>query len=213
MNRPSRSLLCVLASTLLAVPACSSKSSSTGSGGPSGGGTFSSGKPATQQVSEVSDADFAAICQQAKQFFSSDPSLKDIGCKASGIFAAALAAAFGATSDADVQKACSDVYNACVMSAGADAGTSSGSCTKPTGTCTATVGDYEACVNDTAAAARTAAASLPSCATLTIAQLQSDAGSGMNTSSEQPASCKTLEQKCPGSGLDSSSSQTPPQGL
>ena len=115
--------------------------------------------------------------------------MKDFTCRFSGFLAAALG---GADTDAAARAACKAAYDEC---AAAPAETTE-KCSKPTGMCTATVGELEACANDSTKAVEQLTNSIPSCAELTLADLM-DSGGGDDMTPEDPASCKTVETKCP----------------
>lgn len=176
------------------LPACSS-------GGSSGNQTsFSSGLAKDAPLGGLSDADVSKLCDAIGNYYTTDPALAGSRCHIAGVAAAGLAAAFGgAATDADLQKACSDAESACKKAPPSNADAGASTCTKPTGTCTATVGEFEACVTDSTAAVNSVLANLPSCATITKADLGSAAASdgGGTTTRETPASCATVDQKCP----------------
>jgi hypothetical protein len=114
--------------------------------------------------------------------------------------AAALAAKTPASSDADLQAACTQGYNQCLSG---DAGLTTGSpCDSSTvsqvpSSCTATVGQLETCTEDRQVASNQMVASRPSCASLTAATLKAalspDAGTGRFT---DPASCTPFDSNC-----------------
>ena len=91
--------------------------------------------------------------------------MKEFNCSFSGILAAALG---GADTDAAARAACKTAYDACIA---APAETTTSDCSKPTGTCTATVGEMEACANDSAKYIGQLSSIFPSCAELTLADL------------------------------------------
>ena len=176
----------------------SSKAGSTSTAGSTGtagsgmgsGGDFDTGLPADKPISTLTDAEITGLCSKFDDFYSKGAvatGLKDFSCTFSGIFAALLG---GADTDAAAQAACKTAYDACIA---APSETTS-SCSKPSATCTATVGEVEACTNDSAKYVAQLGDLLPSCAELTLADLM-DMGADMTPA--EPASCTTLEMKCP----------------
>ena len=73
-----------------------------------------------------------------------------------------------------------------------------GECEKPDASCTATVTELEACLADTTAGLEDLSEQVPSCAELTL-----DSVGMMPTTMEpaEPASCVTLDMKCPDSPM------------
>jgi len=170
-----------------------SKAGGTGTAGSSTGpaGDFDTGLPADKPIASLTDAEIAGLCDKFDDFYSTGEvaaDLKDFSCRFSGLLAAAFA---GAETDAAARAACKTAYDAC---AAAPSETTS-TCKKPTGTCTATVAEVEACANDSAKAVDQLTSAFPSCAELTLADLM-DTGEEPTTA-EDPASCTTLEMKCP----------------
>jgi hypothetical protein len=185
--------VCALGLTAgVCLPACGSSKSSDG-----GSSTFSSGVSKNQSLGTISAGDLKSLCDAFASYGTSNASSqKSSVCKFNG-FTAALVQSLGtAKTDADLRKACADAVTSCESKpASADAGTST--CTKPASTCTATVGELETCVNDSSSSLDKAVAGVPACSTLTAKDLQpSDAGP--LSTFRQPASCLTLNQKCPG---------------
>jgi hypothetical protein len=103
----------------------------------------------------------------------------------------------GGTTDAQVQAACQSGASSCVLTP--DPGDCElGDALHPAD-CTATVGDLEACVNDIAALYPAAIAAIPSCDTLTVAELMAGAGTGAEVSAIQNLpSCMSYQAKCSG---------------
>ncbi len=118
--------------------------------------------------------------------------------------------AAGSTTDAEAQAACQAAAAECTATTStADAGTQT--CTPPDSTCTATVGELETCLNDLSSALAKAGSTAPSCATLTVAQVNAalaafamDAGAAEGLT--EPASCTSFDAKCPGMNVT-------PQGM
>jgi hypothetical protein len=117
--------------------------------------------------------------------------------------AARLGLSTAQPSDATLRATCSQTYNSCLS--GGDGGiTSTSSCdpstftTEPS-TCTATVGDLTMCANASVTATNQEVAGLPSCSSVTAANLvsalatlaaQADAGTSMS------ATCTELQSNC-----------------
>jgi hypothetical protein len=137
------------------------------------------------------------------------PNPKQISCKLSGIGVALGANAGGtAPTDADVQKACSDFVSVCESTPTQDAG--GPSCQIPSGPCSASVAELEACVTDETKETKDAVSVIPDCVSLTVRDLTpSDGGGLFGTSTARPASCDSLEAKCPGWSFFGSQSLSP----
>jgi len=153
--------------------------------------------PGTSVLGTLSDGDAQKLCTEAGAFLSGGSfktTFSDFSCKAAGIEATFAAMA---KTDADLQASCKTAYDACVAMPSDP--TSMLMCDKrPTAACTATVAEYSACLNDTTGFLTTADASLPSCSSLTMANLATSLAAFGQLQSSEPASCKTLDQKCPG---------------
>jgi hypothetical protein len=155
-------------------------SGGTGSGGTNGAGAFTTSVPSGTKLTGLTTGQATQLCADFNTY--AQKTLAPALCTTLGILSAEFS---GATSDADLQAACTAGYNSCLTS---DGGTTSG-CTASTvmtepAACTATVGDLTTCAN----AMGDANNQIPSCSTLTAASLAAlnaaDAGS---TSS--PPSC------------------------
>lgn len=171
-----------------------SKAGGTGTAGssPGPGGDFDSGLPTDKPIASLTDAELGGLCDKFDDFYATGKvadDLQDFSCRFSGLLAAAFA---NAETDAAARTACKTAYDACAAAPGETTST----CGKPTGTCTATVAEVEACANDSAKALAQLVSAFPSCVELTLADLM-DSGEEPTTP-EDPASCTTLEMKCPG---------------
>ncbi len=174
----------------VASSACSSSSG--------GSGTFSSGLPSSDTLSGLSDSDIQKLCGEISSF--TDSYASNTGaCNIAGYAAAAFSKQLGGTTDTTtLRQLCSAAVSQCQAQSGhIDAGVSASTCQKPSSTCTATVGDLEACLNDAKTAAQKEYAGIPSCSTLTAADLSLTDGSLSVGTASEPASCATLNQKCP----------------
>jgi hypothetical protein len=184
-------------------------SSNTGNGGntSAGGGTndpggdFTTGLPATTPLTSLTDDQSMQLCDKLDSYFS--PSLKDFDCRFAGIIAVAFSQP-PPESDAAAQAACKAAYDMCQAAPTETTET----CSKPTGMCTATVGEFEACANDSRALLTQALGSFPSCATLTLQDLM-DGGGGDMMQAMDPASCTTLDMKCPDAPMPPSGGMMP----
>ena len=162
----------------------------------SASGSLSSGLPKDQVVGTFSDADAKQYCDAVAQYVGSDAAFRAGSCHSVGWSAAFGRTLFGTTTDADLQKACSDAESACLsrMPTSVDAGTST--CQKPAGTCDVTVGELETCTTDSLNAIKEQMSKLPPCATLTAADFKISADAGI-VRQQSPASCAVVSQKCP----------------
>jgi hypothetical protein len=122
------------------------------------------------------------------------------GCKFAGVESAIIVYAFDPSmTDADLQSACSQAVTQC-NSAPPD--TSGGNCDfSGVATCSAdaTIGDFNTCASAEVTAESAAFASLPACSAITGAWITANADT-VGTISE-PASCVSLDAKCPDVGM------------
>ncbi|MEI9942570.1 MAG: hypothetical protein WDO69_35600 [Pseudomonadota bacterium] len=164
-------------------------SSDGGNGAPANSsGNYSSGVSGDKQLGALTDQEFQGVCKNLSDYFSSGAvgkGFEEFTCRFEG-----LLAGVAAQTDAELQAACKATYDQCV----AAPTTTTETCTKPDASCTATVAEYDACVNDSAKALTTLANSIPSCDKLTMASLGMIA---VDDSTATPASCTTLQTKCP----------------
>jgi hypothetical protein len=161
----------------------------------SGGGGSVTGVAGNKTLMTLSSADAMQLCTDTGKYVGNNLSTADL-CKLTAILAAGFS---GATTDADLQAACTTAFNSCTTSsAGGDGGATQ--CTIDTSSCnaTVTVSQFSACITDDVSATKATLNALPSCSAVTIAGLNSDAGTG---SSNPPASCATLMSACPGLAL------------
>jgi hypothetical protein len=171
-------------------------------GAPDGasGGTppFMTAVPGTTPLGQLTQAQFGTLCGDVatyRSLLAADPSFRAVYCAFGGITAATRAAGPSAT-DADVQQACSAAASSC-MSAPQQPFTLACEVTV-SATCTATVAQYTTCLDDSVAAAEVSVAAIPSCDSLTVAELRGD-GDTLGTPTP-PASCATYDAACPISG-------------
>ncbi len=170
-------------------------------GGGGGGDHFSTSVPPSTMLNALSASQQQELCGDAQRFVTG---LEPDVCKEGAVIAAALEST-SATTDSQLQMACSTAYNQCV---GADSG-ATGSCdfSNFDSTCMATVGDLAACANDDVSVLDQQAAAFPSCSSLTRQNLPAAATDG-GTTTTTPASCTALMNKCP-SAFSSSSTGVP----
>ncbi len=156
------------------------------------GGSFSSGLDNGAELGALSPGDADKLCQSVNDWMTNHfaKDIKELSCRTTG----ALAGAFGSAAS-QKQAACQTAYDRC-MSQPSDEEPTSTSCQKPAASCKATVGELETCINELAPLLQQAVNSLPTCQQI---------GSGSTTTPpvtpESPASCKTLQSKCPGMSL------------
>ena len=187
--------------------------SSAGSGSSMAGasnsstGTFSSGLPGDKVLGTLTDDESAALCKKISDSFADGTtvakSVEDFTCRFSSILSALF---MTPATDAALQAQCKSMYDTCI----AGPSTSTETCKKPDATCTATVAEYDACVNDQLKALSQLGNILPTCDKITLASASTLlTGSGTET----PASCQTVETKCPSAptppGLDSGMDPNP----
>ena len=141
---------------------------------------FEATAPDDKTVGELSATEQEAFCNELAAHFKSqvsDASVKKLGC-----YLVALAFSGGN------RQACEQAAQGCISDPEMSAGTADVSCdTSRVGNCTATVAELEACYSDMTSVAKSLAGRI-SCSTP-----QSD----LAALSEKPASCKTVEAKCP----------------
>jgi len=183
-----------------------------GCGGNSSGGGFTTSVPSGTKLTSLTPQQATQLCTDLDSYATT--ALTPDLCKLLAIEATALSLSLSSTapSDATLRTTCTQAYNSCV--GGGDGGvTTTSSCdpstltTQPS-TCTATVGDLTTCANDSVTATNKEVAGLPSCSSVTAANLlsalatlasQADAGTSIS------ATCTELESTC---NTGSSSSST-----
>jgi hypothetical protein len=185
-----------------------------GGSGSSNGSGFTPSESASTPLNKLSTAQATQLCEQTGTYFNStlaaEANSKTFGCQVAGNEVAALSFDPTTSTNATVQKACQDAYDACLkepVDAGADdvdAGTFTTDCTTTQAdlaTCTATVGQYTACVDELNSAFTNA---FPPCAQLTVAKLTpADSDAGTDPFASGPA-CAALNTACPGATGDTS---------
>ena len=182
--------------TLAALIGCGSSSTSG-----AGGGSFTTSVPAGTKLTALTPAQAMQLCNDFSAY--ETKTLKTVLCDLSGLLAAALS---GGTTDADLRTACTQGYNSCLSADGGLTTTSSCDSTTFSGepsTCQATVGDLQKCANDETTASNQAYGSLPSCSTLTAANLASALSADAGAGPAEPASCSMFDAQCKGMSMSS----------
>lgn len=161
-----------------------------GCGDDEGSSKLSTGVDGSKPINMLSAAEKEKVCKASQDFGKSfDTSkMQEFGCKLAGLFGAFLT-----QSDQQAQMVCQQAYTSCQMQP-ASGGSSNEMCGDFSNTCMATVAEYEACMTDFKGSFGQLVDSVPSCNTLTRAQI------GMATMllTQLPASCQTFNSKCAG---------------
>jgi len=168
-----------------------------GSAGSSAGGAPASSVPGDKLLSSLSDQEFAALCKQISDYFSSPgvtAQVQEVTCRTAGLILAELG---GAQTDSELKAACKAIYDPCIAS---PLMSSPGTCSKVDATCTATVAEFQACLADDEQAFPKLKDALPVCADLTLAGL-----ANVPDLSAMSAACTTYKDKCPNGPSASSS--------
>jgi hypothetical protein len=175
------------------------------SGGGAGGGGFTTSVPAGTKLSSLTPQQAMQLCTDVDNYGNS--TLTPDLCKLIAIEETALTlelstSSTGQPSNATLQTACTQTYNGCLSGDGGITTTSNcdpSTFTTEPSTCTATVGDLTMCANATITTTNQELAQLPSCSSVTAANLTSalatiaaeaDAGTSMS------ATCTALESNC-----------------
>lgn len=146
-----------------------------GTGGGGGEGAFTTSVSSDTKLSALSTSQAAQLCNDFNAYVQTTLASK-YGCKLGGLVSA-LSARDSATSDADLQGACTRAYDSCLTR---DGSVPTSDCTTAnllsnSAACTATVGTLTTCLDDQGAED----SRLPSCSELTLdslAELLGDAG-------------------------------------
>ena len=143
---------------------------------------FTTTIPGDTQLKDLTPAEQTQLCGEFDDFMS------DTGADVQVCtFIAVFAAGYGQPADdAALQSACQAALTDCMAEPN--------TCDPVADDCTATVAESSACTNDAMDAF--VAADLPDCATITLAELDAF-GAQSETLLEEPASCATMEMKCP----------------
>ena len=159
------------------------------------GATFSSGLEKGAELGTLSPGDADKLCQALNNWMQNEfaGEIKELTCRGTGIAAGSFA---GGGSAAQQQAACKAAYDQCLKQP--SEAPKSSTCDKPSASCKATVGELESCINDMSPLLQQVISSFPTCD-----KLGTSGGTAPPTDLQPPASCKTLETKCPDMGLPS----------
>ena len=172
--------VCLLCVSLL--PACG--------GNDGGGGTLSTGVPASKPVSNLTPAELAKLCAAVAEW-SKDTTGK-FACELSGTLAPASG---NPKTDAEARMLCKDAVNECLQDLSTAPATTT-SCMAAPASCKITVGEFEACLNDLGAVLEQLAASFPSCDSLSVNSPPVNPNKPPPVTTT-PASCAVVQSKCP----------------
>jgi hypothetical protein len=153
-----------------------------GAGGSSGSGPFTTSVPGSTPLTGLSGGQQTQLCKDFTSY--ADSTLAPALCKFDGVLFAAFS---GATTDADLQAACTTGYNSCLAADGGATVTCNPNAAPST--CTATVSDLTTCLDAEAVSVQ----QFPSCSSVTaatVATLFADGG----TTSMEPAVCAQFQQ-------------------
>lgn len=137
--------------------------------------------PPAAVLGTLSPSDHAKLC--AEYNAATQQVVKGV-CLAAALFKLAVA---DPKTDDEARAGCTMTFDACLQQ------------TMPCdfdSKCTGTVAELNVCTTDTIDKLSASTAGLPACEGLTLAQLH---GANMSANFDEPASCKTLDQKCPDS--------------
>jgi hypothetical protein len=156
----------------------------TPTGGQSGNsGPFSSGVEGSKKVSALTPQERQTFCAAEEKFFKANPAVATSACKLLAFLPVAFAMP---KSDAEARTLCQQAYDQCL------AHPETAKCDQQPTTCSATVSQAEACTSAAPAWFVSSTATLPSCATLKLSDLDS-ASSGGLMDPPPPAACKALD--------------------
>lgn len=189
----------VVVGTIVAASICacsSSSDSSSGSSSSSGGAGSVSSVDSSKQLGSLTQQEATQYCNDVNAYASKELSADDIK-KATCTFSAALGT-IGAKSQDDAKSKCEAAYTQC-LSAPAEQQPTGNSCATASldvvKGCTATVAELDQCEADQIAGLKALAAKGDPCPSV---QFGADASAGTSSSSSsQPTSCASLQQKCP----------------
>jgi hypothetical protein len=170
-----------------------------GCGGGSSSGTFTTSVPSSTKLTDLTPAQSTQLCNDLITF--DEKSIDTDLCKLEGLGAAQAVEYAGtpAPTNAQLQAACTQAYNECLSIDGGVA--TPGSCDSTTlnvpSTCTATVGDLQTCAGDQQAVVKQFYGALPSCSSLTTANLTTALASiNSDAGLTDPTSCSKFDATC-----------------
>jgi hypothetical protein len=174
----------------------------SGTGGTTGGGgAFTTSVPAGTKVTGLTTAQAAQLCNDIESYFDSTflPSLCHASSSLPGLEDAYLDLLGNPTaSNSELQTVCASDAQDGGCSDFVDGGAGSCDIANVPSTCEATVGDYTKCVNDTTTSDVQFYASLPTCSTVTAANLKAffEADGGSSFGAPEPTSCSKFDSTC-----------------
>jgi hypothetical protein len=200
--------IAILLATTLAISGCSENANNGGTGGGgtgagmgggaggntggggTGGGTTVTSLPASKALGTLTAAEATQLCDDVKAYYGTAIT-KASSCKWSAIFGAASSSS---PNNMALQNNCTTMETACNQSADTGPGKAT-SCLPIPSDCTATVAQYAACIVAGAMVLNQSANTLPSCATVTLADLTPvfNANDALNA----PPGCMPLANACP----------------
>ena len=161
-----------------------------GCGGGSGGGGSVTSVSGSKPLGTLTSSEQTKLCNDTGAYIGRSLSKADT-CRLAAFVLAALS---GASTDAELRTACSMAESQC-NSAPSSGGTT-GTCDPIPASCTATVDQYSACVSAEVTATKQSLQSIPSCSTITLADLTSGGTGGDNA--PPPQACVDFTAACPG---------------
>src|SRR5262245_38047243 len=164
-------------------------------GGDAGGSGVNTSIPGNKPLNTLTQGEINTLCMDIGRSFANDQQIQQGSCKILAFTLTAFAAIDPSATDAQLQAACNEGYNACVSGGGAADAGGAAMCTVPDGSCTATVAELTACAADSKVALQQSFSAIPACSAITRAGLDmgADAGTPM-----QSAGCMTFMTKSPG---------------
>jgi hypothetical protein len=162
----------------------------TGSGGTGGDGATAGGSVTTldgsKSLGSLSATEVATLCSDTYSYYQQNISQATL-CKETGL---AYGISSSAPTDSQLRQNCTSQQAACLT-----AGFAVPSCSNIPVACAATVAQYSTCIADQVAAFNSGVAALATCATVTLADLQTV---WAFVAADPPASCASLTNTCAG---------------
>ena len=161
-----------------------------GCGGSGSSSTAVTTVDGAKPLNTLTAAETTQLCNDIDAYMGKGVSKANM-CKIAAIMGATFASP---TSDAAAQAACTPVYNQCMA---APASSNTQTCDPIPATCTATVAQLSACETDTLVAFNEVLGAIPSCNTITLAELTSSSTGTTTDTTTTPASCQAFQTACP----------------
>lgn len=142
------------------------------------------------KVSELSDAEAQEACDNLEAYYNDqipEEEQKRVACTTAGLLAAAFT---GASTDEELQSACAEARDQCLMGEVTEEGGES-TCSFKDSSCMATVGDVEVCLEASVQATADAFAEIK-CENLTVSTMEE-----MEEETQEIAECASLDAQCP----------------